>query len=139
LNELHNNFTEDFLRSPFIFLGKPIAIDFTLEEGREKTFWHVITRDITKTGNREAELQRAVRVHWIGPILENYAHPNVTYFRYPEGSGRLRYYFWLRSDNYLVILEETARRFFLVTAYVVDKKHMINDIERKYSQRLKED
>ena len=133
----HQIFSADFVNSQLNFLGKRVRIDFVLkEQNKEQSFWHVTTRDYFKNGNRDPEGDRLVRIRWIKACIENYGHPKICYFVFPEGTGKMRHYFWVKEEKYLVVLEEFKTHFFLVTAYIVDKKHMIADLQRKCEEAL---
>jgi hypothetical protein len=131
----HQIFSNDFISSQPKFLGKQVRTNFLIKEGnKEEGFWHVTTRDYFKDGNRDPEGDRLIRIRWIRACIENYQHSKMCYFAYPEGSGKMRHYFWLKEQNYLVVLEENRTFFSLVTAYIVDRRYMIEDLERKYRQ-----
>jgi len=129
-DRLHKQFSKDFIERICIFKGKRVEIDFRLDANKEVSFWHLTTRDYFKTSNRYPEGDRALRIHWIRQVIENYKHTDVSYFCYPEPRN-IRHYFWVKCENYLVILEERKTSFRLVTAYVVDKKYMREDLQRK--------
>jgi hypothetical protein len=129
-------FQRDLITKRLIFHNLEVEISIAREDGKEREFWHIVTRDISKSGSRDGEAQRAVRAHWVRPMIEQHTHAQVTYFNNIHGNGRKRHYFWHQHESYLVILEERAGRLFLVTAYVVDKKYMIGDLLRKHEQWL---
>lgn len=104
--------------------GLPDWFDGLLEK-----FVHVITRDAKedrrKTAKtvREFRSERAVRVHWIKPILENASDKRITRFRYIENSGREREYFWYRAKGYMVVVEYINPNFALITGFCVDQSN----------------
>ena len=61
------------------------------------------------TGKRVFDYQRANRVHWIRPILEQRIDPRIKYFQYTEGDGALRDYYWYDNKNYIVIVEQIKK------------------------------
>lgn len=100
-----------------------LPVDF--ERYYEK-FVHVITRTIKggryKTSGkiREFREERANRVHWIRPILENKEDKRITYFQYIEDDGTLRDYYWYRGKQYIVIVEYIQPDYALITGFCVD-------------------
>lgn len=102
--------------------GLPSWFDGLLEK-----FVHVITRE-TKADRRkispkirEFSSERAVRIHWIKPILENASDKRITRFRHTENSGREREYFWYRAKGYMVVVEYVNPDFALITGFCVDQ------------------
>ncbi len=140
IEEVHLEFAKQFVQDVCSFAEKQIKIDFTLEEGKERTFWHLVTRDIErhKGGERTAEVERTVRAHWARPIIENFKHECIRYWKYLHNGKSIRHYFWAEKLNYLVILEEKPNSFFLVTGYMVDKEYMKKTLEKQYAQRIPE-
>lgn len=104
--ELHERFKDDVLIQKVNLDGaeliiKPYPYNRSHKDGLPdwfdgllEKFVHVITRDAKedrrKTAKtvREFRSERAVRVHWIKPILENASDKRITRFRYIENSGR---------------------------------------------------
>lgn len=132
IEDQYKIFVRDFITGTVEFKGKPIVIKpQPTFDGKEDAFWHVVTRTSDVTGLREADGERAARVHWIKHIILNFDNECVTYFIHPSHREVDRHYFWLRDHNYLVILEESKKRFYIVTAYVVDQLNAVSDLERK--------
>ena len=100
--ELHERFKDDVLIQKVNLDGaeliiKPYPYNRSHKDGLPdwfdgllEKFVHVITRDAKedrrKTAKtvREFRSERAVRVHWIKPILENASDKRITRFRYIE-------------------------------------------------------
>lgn len=139
--ELHERFRDDVLNQkvrldgvelvvkPYLYNrshkdGLPEWFDGLLEK-----FVHVITRDTKEDRRkiskrvREFRSERAVRVHWIKPILENASDKRITRFKYIENSGREREYFWYRAKDYMVVLEYVNPNFALITGFCVDQSN----------------
>ena len=134
IDEQYDVFCQDFIFGTVIFADKPITIKpQPTTDKKEDCFWHVVTREFKPGAGREADGQRAARVHWLRPIIENFENSIVTYFVSPSAKDRPRHYFWLKEDTYLLIIEEAPKRFYIVTAYMVDKKYMKEDLEKKFN------
>lgn len=105
-------------------------------------FVHIITRTVKasnwkmSTKIREFREERANRIHWIRPILENCADSRITRFKYMEADGREREYFWYRAKQYIVILEHN-RSFDLITGFCVDAENQPY-YQKKYINRVKD-
>lgn len=115
-----------------------LLIDY--EEFTEK-FVHIITRTVkestrkTASNIREFRPERANRIHWIRPILENHEDKRITRFTYIESDGAEREYFWFRAKHYIVVLEHYGS-FDLITAFCVDAENQPY-FQNKYVKRVK--
>lgn len=136
--ELHKRFKDDVLINKVILDGtelviKPYMYNRSHKDGLPEwfdglleKFVHVITRDIKEDKRkisktvREFRSERAVRIHWIKPILENASDKRITRFRYIENSGREREYFWYRMKGYMVVVERINPNYALITGFCVD-------------------
>ncbi|MGD9577673.1 MAG: hypothetical protein AB7Y74_05435 [Syntrophorhabdus sp.] len=92
------------------------SIDSPYEEG----FWHVIERG---KGERVLDLKRAKRLPWIKPLIEHSDDPRL--LKWVENAtdkrGNLQEvtYIYYQEEQYLVILKDRRRGFFLATAFYV--------------------
>ena len=139
--ELHERFKKDLLIQKVNLDGtelivKPYPYNRSHKDGLPEwfdglleKFVHVVTRDakedrrkISKTV-REFRSERALRVHWIKPILGNASDRRITRFRYIENSGREREYFWYRAKGYMVVVEYINPNFALITGFCVDQSN----------------
>ena len=138
MDELYAIFHRDFFENTVIIDGIPLKVKPYLYKNSKKDnlpvdferyyekFVHVITRTIKggmyKTSGkiREFREERANRVHWIRPILENKEDKRITYFQYIEDDGTLRDYYWYRGKQYIVIVEYIQPDYALITGFCVD-------------------
>lgn len=118
LNRLYACFRSIFYAEPRLLVnGRLLALDGRcLDDDKEEGFWHIISEG--KKGNRMPDYDRARRMPWI-PAMLNVAAPVISRWRYQEGSGEIRQYYWLEAHRYVLILEEGRNVTFLVTAYYV--------------------
>ena len=130
------------------YLNDNIYIDpvsFEQEDGYEKTFWHLTTRDteyVRKVGKRHIKVKerlidygRAERLDWVKKIIENAHADSIKAFYHIESDGKkdLRLYLWLYEQDFVVILQKLGKSStFLVTSFYinVDKKRKI--YQRRY-------
>jgi hypothetical protein len=130
IEDIYVDFVDTFISNTVSFQGMRVEIRSLKDDNKEQDFWHLVTRDIERAGEREAEVQRAVRCHWAACLISNYQDPAVSYFVTRDDRGRLKHHFWHQPEDYVVILVERSNRLFIVTAFVVDQHH-----KRKAFQR----
>lgn len=118
LNRLYACFRSIFYADPRLLVdGRLLTCDGRcLEDDKEEGFWHIISEG--EEGNRLPDYDRARRMPWIPAMLDGTA-PEISRWRYREGSGKVRQYYWLEAERYVLILEESRNVTSLVTAYYV--------------------
>lgn len=138
---LHDIFHNDFFVNQVNIGGVPLKVkpykynrskkdNLPIEyENFYEKFVHIITRTVkannwkTAPNIREFREERANRVHWIRPILENCDDKRITRFLYTEADGTQREYFWYRKKQYIVVLEEIDPNYTLITGFCVDAEN----------------
>ena len=109
--------------------GRLLTIDGRLiEDNKEEGFWHVVTRGPEE--KRKPDFDRARRMPWIPTMLDGTAE-GLTRWKFQEGNGRTRLYYWLENENYALILEENRRVVALVTAFFVDRSRTFDELTEK--------
>lgn len=154
INELHERFKSDFFKDTVIVNGitvkvKPYKYSNSAKdglpvkyEGFNEKFVHIITRTVKASTKKNAsnirvfDSKRANRVHWIKQILDNCDDKRITCFRYIENNGTEREYFWYRSKQYIVILEQILPDYTLITGFCVDPENT-SYYQNKYIKREK--
>ena len=138
IRELYAVFCEDFIESECIVNGITVAIKEAMSKhvGQPayfKEFKHDFVHTVTRQGNiskrRVFEPQRANRIHWIKPILENSSDARIRTYQFTESNGKVRDYFWYEEKDFVVVLEKVLPNYWLITAHIVDDK-------RKHQKRL---
>lgn len=137
MNLLWLTFKEHFIDFPFEVDGVPIKVHVKGShvpdyEGYAETFVHLITRK-SQSGKRVFDRERANRLHWVRPILENRHDPEVVYFRFPEPDQRMRDYFWYREGDFLVILEQISAAKYVITSFHIDNRENRHYFEKRLS------
>lgn len=129
-------FKEGFLDSFPRFHGQRVSANLSKRDdsSMEEGFWHLITREDKKLKERLPDFPRAERITWVRPIIENFSTVGMDCWKYLEGNGQLRYYLHAKAVNYLVILEEKPKSFFLVTGFYVDSEWKRKELENKKSK-----
>lgn len=142
LNKLYAVFKEDFVDREIFYQKLKIIIDARKlpdSNGKEEAFWHLISKNDPEQG-RIIDYDRAKKLPWLRPIIENHKNSEVLIWSYPSDKNRTRVYLWLFKHDYVVILEEGVRKnkkiIILVTAFCPDERKK-KDFKRRYEISLK--
>ena len=109
------------------FNGKTIVYNTSVQDGDiEEGVWQVIA----KGKPRLFDPDRARRLSWIESMLEGTA-PGLSRWRYIEGDGTEKIYFWLEAEGYVLILAEKATVVVLVTAFFVSQDWTEKDLVKR--------
>jgi hypothetical protein len=84
---------------------------------------------------RQLEVKRANRIHWIKPILQHADDIRITKFRYEENDGTKRNYYWYKSKKYMVVLQFLNPDYILITGFCVDDENA-GYFQRRYNNRI---
>lgn len=119
LERLHHCFRQIFFAEPRVLVqGQLLVVDGRcIDNDKEEGFWHIVSKG--PVGNRLPDFERARRMPWIAAMLDGTA-PGLSRWRYKEGSGSIRQYYWLEAERYVLILEEGRYVTTLITAYYVE-------------------
>ena len=137
---LRRIFKRDFVDNAPVFMHKPIHP--TPIDGNNKIenlFYHITTHMVDRTTReREFEMERSIRLHWIRYHLEQRKQNNMLIFSVKEPEG-IRTYIYDIDEKYVIILEPLRVRdaYYFITAYHLEgKDDRRNKIEKKYKRRL---
>lgn len=126
----------------FSFQGK--QINPTAQDGKipmDTLFTHLTTQIINqKTREREFEIHRSRRLHWIKHHINERKTENMLVFSVKEPDG-LRTYIFDKDEDYVIVLEplREKKEYYLLTAFHVRGKDVSrNKFEKKYARRLPE-
>lgn len=142
VDKLYNIFTNDFIKNTTYFRNTPINVNKCKARDNDfkkytETFYHIITIESHITNKRCFNRDRANRLHWIKPIIENESTlQNLKYFEYEEGKKGKGFYLWLDSEDYVVILRFPHKSYILITGFCVDR-YKKQDFNRRYDAYLK--
>lgn len=136
---MYGIFLKDFVNNKMTVFGKTLTVNLSKSTHRDfknkaETFVHVITRKNKYTGKREYDRNRANRIHWIRPILENSNDPRIKCFQRLNDKNENQHYFYYEENSFMVILREVNPDLAIVTAFCVDpiEKHMYSSWYREY-------
>ncbi|MBV8802455.1 MAG: hypothetical protein JO131_05755 [Gammaproteobacteria bacterium] len=136
---LYEIFHRDFIATKTYCRQSHVGVSNALVDGKEKTFWHITTREDKKQAQRLPDFRRSERLPWLKQILENSHEPEILAWEYIEGDGSINLYIWLKAHDYIAILKKIKKRYVvLVTAYWIEFPNTKRKLMKKYNARNKE-
>lgn len=130
--ELFRIFKRDFIDNITYFMAYPVIIPRPKEEEKyPEIFWHIISKQGKKGSKsnetREIDYERAKRLCWIKPVIQNYRDEEITGWKSKEfdknaGKELEKYYLWYKNGKFLVILkciQTKTKKFFIATSFYV--------------------
>jgi hypothetical protein len=133
IEQASNIFQTEIVNGGLTLFGKPVYVFSETEaDGKHKTFWHIIT-DPHNPVLTNVKYERAERLPWIKPIIENYLKDEVLiYERYKNGAKRV--HLFVPDKQYMIVLEETKKCFYITTAFYIDYSYKVDDYKREYKK-----
>jgi len=140
LNRLYSVFKRDFIDSHILCGASKIIYDKRkIDTCKEEAFWHLITKHDRNMG-RIPDYERARRLPWVKPIIQDYRNADIKVWDYPGKKNRIRIYLWLENYDYAVILEKNKGKrkhlLTLITAFYVEERKK-RDLIRRYQKRIR--
>ena len=149
--ELFKIFRKDFIDNITYFMAYPVIVPRPIKnEKYPEIFWHIISRQEQKgsrsNDTRGIDYERAKRLCWIKPIIQQFRDKEITCWRAKEfdrkaGKENYRYYFWYKNGKFIVILkcvEKRAKKFYIATAFYVFENN-VEYYEKLYTEGEKID
>lgn len=135
LEALHARFHRDFIASRPVLGEKSCGVKrYPLLNDMEAGFWHLITEGPAE-GERQPDLRRCERIAWPRPIIEAVPDESkVRLWRSSRSRGKRRIVMALADFSYLVVLEDAASHYLLVTAYPVEHANRRNKLRREHDR-----
>lgn len=135
-DNLYLIFRAGFVDCQASYNGLPVWIFPEREDGKEKIFWHLTSRD--QDGERLPDLRRCERLPWSRPILDNHhLGMEVLAWDYDEGHGVTKTYVWLQNYDFVVIMKkypDATRR--LITSFWLEYENTKRKMRKKYQNRI---
>lgn len=133
IDELYDIFKKDFINNPILYNDVRIKYNknsskHPLFKGFPVGFEHICTRKSHHSHKRYFDPERANKIGWIKPIIENHTDNRIKYFERKHFSGQNQKYFWHKEKNFVVIIRDISPDLILITAFCVDKLN-----KRKFS------
>jgi len=125
LYQMYGVFLNDIKKNPICIKGKTLTFDRTISKhpvcrGKYVGFEHIITRESTYKGKRDFDRDRANKLHWIKPIIENVNDARIKYFEQINADGFNQQFYWYEAKSFLIIVREVNPELFLITSFSVD-------------------
>lgn len=142
MDALYAFFRSDFVDGEAQFATRSVKPkEGTMDEGKEETFWHIISQMERGSNVRVPEVRRCERIRWPRAILDADAktrHLKVWRKRqFYNGKEQRRVKIALEDFSYLVVLVEKPSYYLLITAYPVDRNHEVFKLRRDYGREEK--
>jgi hypothetical protein len=133
IDVFYDLFTNDFITNTVLIRGKKIKIapvNSKVIEFKEynETFYHIVTRDTSQ--DRIYNADRANRIHWIKPILENSDSKSILYYKWKDDKNICKEHFWFFKRDFMVVLKPLSIDLMIVTAFCVDLEDKDTFFER---------
>lgn len=129
---VYGRFRADFVERTAQFRGEPVRVGTQLIDGKERTFWHVISEGNVEQ-ERRPDLRRCERIGWIREMIEHENDEAIV--SWPQSRGaKQRHVVWLRHADFAVILEKRPGCWWLWTAYPTERPHTQKKLIREYEE-----
>jgi len=123
---MYGHYLDDIVKNPIFLDGVKLTFNrnasrHPLCKGKHQCFEHIITRESKISGKRNFDRERANRVHWIRPILENVNDTRIKYFESVNADGENQRFYWYSDKGFIIIVREINPDLLLITSFSVDK------------------
>jgi len=122
IEAIYATFKTDFIESRPVFRGTRLGLKkFPPQNGKEATFWHLITEG-DEEEDRTIALDRCERIGWPAPVISHSDADIIRCWKNQRGSEK-RIVLWLVQDDYVVVLAERNGYILPWTAYPLTYEH----------------
>ncbi len=142
-NYLYNIFSDHFLNSNPVFMGKPVLPrKHPIYNGKYESYFHITCGHYRDIEERVPDFRRCERIKWPKAMIDNTECnclgncDNYCIWK-KQYRNTFRYSLLLKSEKYLVILEERVKYFVLVSAYPLTYSHAFHD-QLEYYKKAQE-
>jgi len=121
-----------------------------VRNGKENVFWHITTREQKRKVVRNKQLveiktrpfdpDRACRIEWIRPMLQNHEHAEIKLFYRKETKGKkpIRLYIWAHQQDFVVIVQRLGQSTsYLVTSFYITENYKRASYQKWYDNYCK--
>lgn len=138
LYEMYGVFLNDLVNNPITIKGQKLMVNRNRSKhpvcrGKMQGFEHVITRENKYKGKRDFDYERANKIHWIKPVIENVSDARIKYFEAIDDKGFNQQHYWYEAKGFIVIIREINPDLMLITSFSID-----NGWESKYRKMYNE-
>lgn len=133
-------YTKRIINNTIYFDNKPVKLKkFPKECNREQAYFHLTTKSADKGipwSEREPDLRRCERLHWIRPSIENNhielcGLPCFIYYTEVNKNGKTRIQLFNEKERYLIILEDRDEYLLLITAFYIHEEYYLRNTMRR--------
>jgi len=137
-------YLQQLTKPALLFNNKQVKFKkFPIECEKEQAYFHLTTKAASKDvplSNREPDLRRCERLHWIRPIIEtnhmkSCTQPCFLCFE-EEINGKNRINLFNKEERYLIVLEDRTDYFLLITAFYIDTDYYLKSIMKRYARSV---
>lgn len=136
LDAIYKCFCDDFIKQKVEYEGTKISLKkHPLLNGKEATFWHLISSGETET-NRLPDLRRCERIKWSKAIIDNNGNNSIRIWENIR-KGKNRVCLCFGDWEYVVILDKRKGYILLWTAYLITQRHTKLRMKKEYEKYIK--
>ena len=139
ISALYRVFERDIKHNLIRYKGLPVVFDNRcIDSEYEEGFWHIITKG---KDDRLLDYRRAKRIVWIRPLIE--MSDDICLYKWIDNTmdkkGRYveKTYIWYREGNFLIVLKEIPKKYFLTTAFYITGQREDLYYQRKFERAKK--
>ena len=135
IEAIYQHFKQCFIDNRTQFRGEVVAVARGAVEGKETTFWHMISEGSDGPGTLDDV--RCERICWPKPIIEECDNRSLKVWQNKRGSED-RLCILVEEGSYLVVLMPRTSDYKLLTAYVVEgrRKAKLLKEHEQYTKRV---
>lgn len=138
---MYGHYLNDIVKNTLNINGIPLTFNNNASRhpicrGKHQCFEHIITRESKHSGKRNFDPERANKIHWIRPILENFDDPKIKYFEALNDDGKNQLFYWYEEKDFIIILREIIPSLLLITSFCIDKEERYG-LKKRYENYKK--
>jgi hypothetical protein len=135
---MYGHYLNDIVKKPLVIKGVTLTFNKNASKhpvckGKHQCFEHIITRKSKHSGKRNFDKERANKIHWIRPIIENVSDSRIKYFEAINDDNENQQFYWYEEMNFVIILREITPDLLLITSFSVDKEERYS-FKKKYKE-----
>jgi hypothetical protein len=136
LEAIYQAFRTDFVGTAPAMAGKRCGLRHPeLIEGKEGTFWHIITEGLVEE-ERIPDLRKCERIRWPRPVIESVGTDRIRCWRYKR-NGDSRITIALEDFTYILVLTDRKSYVLLLTAFPIERERRREKLRKEYEASTK--
>ena len=140
LDRIYDCFLDDFVRQRTYFKALPVVVRREpVHQGKMGAFWHLISNEDSQ--HVPDTLERHKRIKWPSAIIKHCDDQLIQIWENKNHKAghhgrRTRTKLWY-NEEYLVVLERSGGKMFLITGFTTDAPHTRRKLRREYEEYKK--